>query len=252
MNTVDAPPYIRTIEWEMMDKSKFYPLSMMSSFTVRCILYPFTVIKTRIQVQRHDEVYRGLIDACRKIYKYEGMGGLYKGFWLSTFQIVSGVFYITTYENVRHLLQNYKVNDSRIRALVGGGCASLVGQTIIVPFDVMSQHMMVLGQLEGKDGTKKVVLNPLGVKFEGRPKAAIAVDIMTQIYRRDGLRGFYRGYVASLCTYVPNSAMWWSFYHTYQGKLFLVLLTICVIDYCLIIIVIYYLKFGLRAGVCSS
>ena len=31
--------------------------------------------------------------------------------------------------------------------LVGGSCASLVGQTIIVPFDVISQHLMLLGQM---------------------------------------------------------------------------------------------------------
>lgn len=35
--------------------------------------------------------------------------------------------------------------DSKIRALVAGGLASVVGQTIIVPFDVVSQHLMMLG-----------------------------------------------------------------------------------------------------------
>ena len=43
-------PTITTIEWEMLDKRKFYPLSMMSSFTVRCFLYPLTLIRTRLQV----------------------------------------------------------------------------------------------------------------------------------------------------------------------------------------------------------
>ena len=43
-------PHIRTIEWEMLDKRRFYPLSMMSSFTVRCFLYPLTLIRTRLQV----------------------------------------------------------------------------------------------------------------------------------------------------------------------------------------------------------
>ena len=43
-------PHITTIEWEMLDKRRFYPLSMMSSFTVRCFLYPLTLIRTRLQV----------------------------------------------------------------------------------------------------------------------------------------------------------------------------------------------------------
>lgn len=85
-----------------------------------------------------------MIDAWSKIYRYEGASGLYRGFWVSTFQIVSGVFYISTYEGVRHTLTRYDA-DTRVKSLVAGGCASLVGQTIVVPFDVLSQHLMVLG-----------------------------------------------------------------------------------------------------------
>lgn len=51
--------YIKTIEWDMMDKSKFFPLSMLSSFSVRCALYPLTLIKTRLQVQKHNDMYSG-------------------------------------------------------------------------------------------------------------------------------------------------------------------------------------------------
>ncbi|PSN50112.1 Solute carrier family 25 member 44 [Blattella germanica] len=180
---VESPQFIRTIEWDMMDKSKFFPLSMLSTFSVRCVLYPLTVIKTRLQVQRHDQI---------------------------TFQIVSGVFYISTYEGVRHMLTRHDA-DTRVKSLVAGGCASLVGQTIIVPFDVLSQHMMMM-------------LNPLGISLEpGRSRLQLTTDIMKQIYLRDGVRGFYRGYVASLCTYVPNSALWWAFYDLYQDHLHTVL-----------------------------
>lgn len=210
--------YIRTIEWDMMNKHKFFPLSMLSSFSVRCMLYPFTLIKTRIQIQRHSEVYKGTFDAFQKILKHEGVGGLYRGFWMSAFQLVSGIFYITTYENVRHFLQQRGVKDSRVRALAGGACASLVGQTIIVPFDVISQHMMVLGQTEGH-GKSKVVVNPLKIAYQGRKKPQIALDIVRNVYKMDGIKGFYRGYLASISAYVPNSALWWSFYHFYQEQL---------------------------------
>lgn len=96
-----------------------------------------------------------MIDACRKIYKVEGITGLYRGFWISSIQIVSGVFYVSTYEGVRHLLtQDTPVGrvDSKVKALIAGGAASLVGQTIVVPFDVLSQHLMVLGINSTKHG----------------------------------------------------------------------------------------------------
>merc|ERR1712013_587569 len=50
----------------------------------------------------------------------------------------------------------------------------------------------------------------MGTKFQ------ISCDITRTIYQRDGFRGFYRGYVAALCNYVPSSASWWTFYSVYQ------------------------------------
>ena len=35
---------------DMLDKTKFFPLSMASSFCVRGMLHPLTVVKTRLQV----------------------------------------------------------------------------------------------------------------------------------------------------------------------------------------------------------
>jgi len=63
-------------------------------------------------------------------------------------------------------------------------------------------------------------MNPLGIKLHNRSRLMIAKDVTSAIYRRDGFMGFYRGYFASLCTYVPNSAMWWGFYHIYQSRYF--------------------------------
>ena len=51
-------------------------------------------------------MYSGTFDAFRKTFVQEGFSGLYRGFWVSAFQLVSGVAYITTYETVRHALQN--------------------------------------------------------------------------------------------------------------------------------------------------
>lgn len=217
MAGIDSTPFLKTIEWEMLNKTKFFPLSMLSSFSVRCCLFPLTVIKTQLQVQFKNDIYSGMLDCGAKIYRNEGIPGLYRGFWISSFQIISGVFYISTYEGVRHILNKYNAGQ-RTKALIGGGCASVVGQTIIVPFDVISQHVMVLGM--GGQLTGKHSVNPLGIKFDqNTPKFRLGVEIAREILRRDGVIGFYRGYTASLMAYVPNSAMWWGFYHLYQDEL---------------------------------
>lgn len=218
---MDSTTVIRTIEWDMMDKRKFFPLSMLSSFSVRCCLYPLTVIKTQLQVQFRNDIYKGMVDCGCKIFKYEGVSGLYRGFWISSFQLISGVFYISTYEGVRHFLTQNGAGP-RTKALIGGGCASLVGQTIIVPFDVISQHLMVLGMGVGSNGKSEV--NPLGIRYNPKmSRLKLSLDISREIMKRDGFRGFYRGYTASLLAYVPNSAMWWAFYHLYQDELYRVM-----------------------------
>ncbi|CAA9999762.1 unnamed protein product [Nesidiocoris tenuis] len=221
LTSTEEVEYLRTIEWEMMDKKKFFPMSMLSSFSVRCSLYPLTLIKTRLQIQKHDSMYSGLLDAGSKIYRTEGLAGLYRGFWVSSVQIVSGVGYIATYESTRHLVKQYEVSNTT-RALISGSAASLVGQTIIVPFDVISQHLMFLGLTDAREG--KMILNPLGLSTDPtRSKFRTTVDIAQIIYKTDGIKGFYRGYFASLCAYVPNSALWWTFYHIYQDELYKIL-----------------------------
>jgi solute carrier family 25 protein 44 len=44
-------------------------MSMMSSFTVRCFLYPLTLVRTRLQVQQRNALYSGTFDAFRKIVR---------------------------------------------------------------------------------------------------------------------------------------------------------------------------------------
>lgn len=136
---------------------------------------------------------------------------------------------MTTYENTRHFLLHFTdIQSSRTRALIGGGCASLVGQTIIVPFDVVSQHMMVLGNLRRKTFCCPQHINelqqtdPLNLAKKLQSDAnrrTLGYAVSREIYRRDGLRGFYRGYLASLLCFVPNGALFWSFYTWYSGIL---------------------------------
>lgn len=66
-------------------------------------------------------------------------------------------------------------------------------------------------------------MNPLGINLApGVSRAYLSAEVVRLIYQRDGVKGFYRGYVASLCAYVPNSALWWGLYTFYQGKFQLV------------------------------
>ncbi|XP_021571398.1 solute carrier family 25 member 44 isoform X2 [Carlito syrichta] len=182
---------IQIIEWEHLDKKKFYVFGVAMTMMIRVSVYPFTLIRTRLQVQKGKSLYHGTFDAFIKILRADGVTGLYRGFLVNTFTLISGQCYVTTYELTRKFVADYSQSNT-VKSLVAGGSASLVAQSITVR-----------GNLEGQ-----------GVVAFGQTK-----DIIRQILRADGLRGFYRGYVASLLTYIPNSAVWWPFYHFYAEQL---------------------------------
>lgn len=98
-----------------------------------------------------------MLDAANRIYRTEGISGLYRGFWVSSAQVLSGAAYIGAYEQTRYMTTPYLQEWPEIRSMVAGGVASVFGQTIIVPFDVVSQHLMMLGlSTSSKDKNKLV------------------------------------------------------------------------------------------------
>ncbi|XP_007546869.1 solute carrier family 25 member 44a [Poecilia formosa] len=208
---------IQIIEWEDLDKRKFYSLGVFMTLTTRVTVYPASLIRTRLQVQKGKAVYLGTFDAFCKILRMEGVRGLYRGFMINTFTLVSGQAYITTYELVRKYVSHYSPSNT-VKSVVAGGAASLVAQTITVPIDVVSQHLMMQGQGE-HHSRFKVKPKMMLTTSKRKPTFGQSREITVQIFAADGFRGFYRGYVASLLTYIPNSALWWPFYHFYAEKL---------------------------------
>ncbi|XP_033713099.1 solute carrier family 25 member 44 isoform X4 [Orcinus orca] len=217
---------IQIIEWEHLDKKKFYVFGVAMTMMIRVSVYPFTLIRTRLQVQKGKSLYHGTFDAFIKILRADGVTGLYRGFLVNTFTLISGQCYVTTYELTRKFVADYSQSNT-VKSLVAGGSASLVAQSITVPIDVVSQHLMMQRKGE-KMGRFQVRGNPKG---QGVVAFGQTKDIIRQILRADGLRGFYRGYVASLLTYIPNSAVWWPFYHFYAALSLLLFNTVFHLEY---------------------
>lgn len=205
---------IQIIEWEDLDKRKFYSFGVFMTMSIRVTVYPATLIRTRLQVQKGKSLYGGTFDAFFKILRSEGVRGLYRGFMVNTFTLISGQAYITTYELVRKYVSQYS-EDNTVKSLVAGGSASLVAQSITVPIDVVSQQLMMQGQGQH---LSRFRLNASAETAKSKKVFGQTRNIVAQIFAADGLRGFYRGYVASLLTYIPNSAVWWPFYHFYAGQ----------------------------------
>lgn len=215
---------IQVIELRMMDKRKYYPLTLVSGICIRSLLYPFALIKTRLQIQRDRSMYRGTFDALYKISSREGLSGLYRGFWVSCLQLFPSMLYITTYETTRHhLAVKADIKDTRVLSFASGGVASIVGQTVAVPLDIVTQHLMLMGRrTEGGDSVQRKLarLQTLHVSDEARHSRIGGVAaVIDGVYRQYGPMGFYKGFFVSVMCFAPNSALWWFFYDIYSDSL---------------------------------
>lgn len=68
------------IDWERLDKTKFFLVGAGLFSGLSCVLYPLTVVKTRVQVQDRASAtaYKSMADAYRQIFRHEGIRGFYK------------------------------------------------------------------------------------------------------------------------------------------------------------------------------
>lgn len=99
---------ISDIQWSMIDKKRYFPLTVTNMFAVRSLLYPLTLVRTRLQVQAGKSLYTGTFNALQTVIRYEGFLALYKGFWVNSFQLIPHVLYITSYEVISLFIEHFR------------------------------------------------------------------------------------------------------------------------------------------------
>ncbi|XP_050234897.1 uncharacterized protein LOC126683107 [Mercurialis annua] len=199
------------IDWEMLDKSKFFILGAALFSGVSATLYPIVVLKTRQQVSNSQL-------SCLKIgyglLKHEGFRGLYRGFGTSlTGTVPARALYMAALEvtksNVGTATVRLGFPEATAAATanaVAGLSAAMAAQLVWTPIDVVSQRLMVQGG-NGKLGYGSA---------SSMCKYSNGIDAFRKIVRTDGFRGLYRGFGISILTYAPSNAVWWASYSVAQ------------------------------------
>ncbi|OGE50028.1 hypothetical protein PENARI_c018G04200 [Penicillium arizonense] len=173
------------------------------------VVYPLNVIVARLQTQKRKDVdsteksdnysdeeeeeYTSVLDAARKIYQQQGIGGFYPGLVQDTWKTVADSFlFFLAYSAIR---------QKRIIARVGAERAAR-GKNIVLPvFDELA-----VGILAGSFA--KLFTTPLSnivarkqmsaARTKGNKKSLSTGDIASQIQKEKGLAGFWSGYSATL------------------------------------------------------
>ncbi|KAF3567756.1 hypothetical protein DY000_02011291 [Brassica cretica] len=197
----------KDIDWQMLDKPRFFFLGAALFSGVSTALYPILVLKTRQQVS---PTRISCANISLAIARLEGLKGFYKGFGTSLLgTIPARALYMTALEITKSCVGQATVrlglSDTTSMAVANGaaGLASAVAaQVVWTPVDVVSQRLMVQGD---------VSLSSC--------RYTNGFDAFRKILCTDGPRGFYRGFGLSILTYAPSNAVWWASYSLAQKSI---------------------------------
>eukprot|EP01024_Parvocaulis_polyphysoides_P064559 TRINITY_DN7512_c0_g3_i2.p1 TRINITY_DN7512_c0_g3~~TRINITY_DN7512_c0_g3_i2.p1 ORF type:complete len:346 (-),score=46.48 TRINITY_DN7512_c0_g3_i2:187-1224(-) len=204
------------VNWERLDKTKFFVLGTAMFSGVTGMLYPLSVLKTRQMVGGAgvEGGIQGAWKTAATIARTDGPLGFYRGFSTTILGLIPGrVVYLSTLEFVKSLISNQLESNQildptsaiAVGSFIGGATASMCSQMVVVPIDVISQRQMMLGSKGGEGG----VAVRGGVHMNG-------FQMARKIIGKEGVGGLYRGFSMSIMTYIPSSAVWWSCYGGYQ------------------------------------
>ncbi|ETN37275.1 mitochondrial thiamine pyrophosphate carrier 1 [Cyphellophora europaea CBS 101466] len=159
------------------------------------ITYPLDLLRTRFAAQGTDRIYTGLLGAVKDIARDEGPRGYFRGLSAAVGTIVPymGLFF-SSYELFHQHLGGKNLPLSSGDA-VAGVLASVLAKTATFPFDLVRKRLQVQGPMR----TRYVHTNI--------PIYAGVWRGLHSIWRKEGVRGWYRGLTVSLIKAAPASAI---------------------------------------------
>ncbi|CUM67740.1 uncharacterized protein PRCAT00005445001 [Priceomyces carsonii] len=197
---------------------------MVSSIAIN----PIWVVKTRLMIQTgkgktiYDKqnallgsakrtYYKGTLDAFRKMYKEEGVGVFYSGLVPSIFGLVHVGIHFPVYEKLKQLLNctdaaKSKVADHRSqvsilwRLIFASSVSKMIASTITYPHEILRTRL----QLQASEDSPS---SDMKRKHKSQNQGNRLIESIVSIYRKEGFKGFYTGYVINLIRTVPASAV---------------------------------------------
>ena len=185
---------------------KYIPANVIDFFNACCtkaittfIINPITVVKTRFEVVGVNE-YTSIRHAVESIYQKEGMKGFYKGILTTLMRDVpfSGIQY-SSYKFCLDIYKNYlnpshNPFDSPLLISFIGAISGVYAVMLTYPFDNLRVRLQCYD------------MSNLQIKG--------LFDLIRQIYREEGIKGYYLGYLPRLMKKAASSALTWTLYES--------------------------------------
>lgn len=168
---------------------------------------PFYLVKVQLQAQSaapiavgYQHHHEGMMPALTRIYRKEGVCGLWRGANAAMLRVSSGsAMQLTTFSKIKSHINHFAIFRERswLGALVASSASGVVVVATMTPFDVCCTRLYN----QPTDATGK------GVLYSN------VLDCFVKVFKSEGLMGFYKGVTASFLRLGPHtvlSLVFWS------------------------------------------
>ena len=164
-----------------------------AGFTSLTTTYPLELIRTRLTIQsRHEQKYTGILNATSQIVKNEGMKGLFKGYGMSCIGFIP--YLSINFYTFNYLKDRTNSNGNPIINLVNGSLAGTTAISITYPTDLIRRKLQI--------------------DTNTNPKM---YDCIKNVYKTQGYRGFYKGYLTGIGKVTPMSGITFMSYEIFKN-----------------------------------
>lgn len=199
-NNVFTPP--RHLSEKEQQKHKMPPVGhgiagIMAGATVSFIAAPVEHIKARLQIQysadKAKRLYKGPVDAIKKIYRFHGVSGLYHGLSATLLFRTFFFFWWGSYAVFTKIMEESTNLSAPSINFWAGGLSAQIFWCTSYPSDVVKQRIMT---------------DPLGKGLgDGTPKFPRWKDAAKAVYKEAGWKGYWRGFLPCFLRAFPANAM---------------------------------------------
>ncbi|KAK9823162.1 hypothetical protein WJX72_000767 [[Myrmecia] bisecta] len=167
----------------------------LAGMTATMLTYPLDMVHLRMALP--GSRYSGIANALVTIARQEGPASFYRGLKPTIFSITP---YVAINLAAYDLLKHHMDMDDRPQSVPGkcvlGGLAGLLASTTCYPLDTIRRRMQMAGRT-----------------YSGQANA------FATIWKQEGFRGFYRGWLANTLKVVPGNSVRFVAYEFIKGML---------------------------------
>ena len=149
-------------------------------------LYPLELIRTRLSIQKNNARYNGIVDCGKYIYNKQGLSGYYRGLRVCLIGVVP--LYSINF-GLFNFFRDKLGGNKPINNLIAGNLSMLGALSVAFPSDLVKKRMQIRGE-------------------HNIPNYKSNMECIKDIFKREGIKGFYRGIRADYLKTMPSNGMY--------------------------------------------